>query len=153
MKTYDASGATVSVPDTFSLLRQIPFFAMFASDEHLQMLLDFGDWMECASGTALIKEGSVERYLFVLVRGKAKVLKGDTLLGEVAGPTVLGEIGAFMAEPRSATVVTDGKATAFRISVQRFSKLPSELLYKLMCHLFQLTAQRLVDTDSRLARV
>lgn len=153
MKTYDAFGASAPAPDMFSLLRQIPFFAMFASDEHLQMLLDFGNWMECASGTALIKEGSVERYLFVLVHGKVRVVKGKKLMGEVTGPSVIGEIGAFMNEPRSATVVTDGKATAFRINVQRFSKLPSELLYKLMCHLFQLTAQRLVDTDTRLARV
>jgi CRP-like cAMP-binding protein len=153
MDTHEANGATQPTPDMFSLLRQIPFFSLFASDEHLQMMLDFGNWMECPSGTALINEGSVERYLLVLVQGRVKVLKGKKLMGEVVGPSVIGEIGAFMNEPRSATVITAGKATAFRINVQRFSKLPSDLLFKLMSHLFQLTAKRLVEADNRLARV
>lgn len=153
MDTHDADKTHSPAPDMFALLRQIPFFAIFGTDEHLQMLLDFGNWMECASGTTLINEGSVERYLLVLVQGRVKVLKGRKLMGEVVGPSVIGEIGAFMNEPRSATVVTDGKATAFRINVQRFSKLPSDLLFKLMSHLFQLTARRLVDADAKLARI
>lgn len=152
MKVYTSSGeAAGNTDEKCAALRKIPFFALFQKDEELRMVLAFGNWMECPAGSALIHEGSVESTMFVLIRGAALVEKKGKPLAVVRAPGIIGEIGAFLDTPRTANVLTKDTATVFGLNVKRLGKLPGETLYRVMEHLFRVTAERLADTDQRIA--
>ena len=151
MKVYSTPDTAPCSNEKCAALRKIPFFALFKSDEELCQVLSYGNWMECPADTPLIHEGSVESTMFVLVRGEVLVQKKGKPLSLVKAPGTVGEIGAFLDTPRTADVFTKDTATIFGLNVKHLSKLPSETLYRVMEHLFRVTAVRLVHTDQRMA--
>ena len=151
MKVYSTSQELANTDEKCAALRTIPFFKLFTEDEELRLVLSFGNWMECPSGTPLIHEGSVESTMFVLIRGSVLVQKQGKPLAVVKAPGVVGEIGAFLDTPRTANVLTKDTATIFGLNVKRLGKLPGATLYRIMEYLFKVTADRLVNTAQRMA--
>ncbi len=151
MKVYNNGEEISNTDEKCAALRKIPFFSLFQADEELRLVLSFGNWMECPAGTPLIHEGSVESTMFVLIRGSVLVEKKGKPLAVVKAPGIVGEIGAFLDTPRTANVLTQETSTIFGLNVKRLGKLPGETLYRIMEHLFRVTATRLVHTDQRVA--
>jgi CRP/FNR family cyclic AMP-dependent transcriptional regulator len=75
------------------------------------------------AGETLFKEGEPGVYLYVLLKGEAKVLVDDVLV-ETAGPgTIVGEMALIDALPRSASVLCVTECTFVQIDRPRFEFL------------------------------
>jgi CRP-like cAMP-binding protein len=75
------------------------------------------------AGETLFKEGEPGVYLYVLLKGEAKVLVDDVLV-ETAGPgTIVGEMALIDALPRSASVECVTECTFVQIDRPRFEFL------------------------------
>ncbi|HTA17370.1 MAG TPA: cyclic nucleotide-binding domain-containing protein [bacterium] len=75
------------------------------------------------AGEALFKEGEPGVYLYVLLKGEAKVMVDDVLV-ETAGPgTIVGEMALIDALPRSASVFCVTECTFVQIDRPRFEFL------------------------------
>lgn len=153
MKVHASNEEMANTDEKCAALRRIPFFALFKDDAELRLVLSFGNWMECPSGTPLIHEGSMESTLFVIIRGAVQVEKQGKPLAVVRAPNIVGEIGAFLDTPRTANVLSTLTSTIFSLNVKRLGKLPGQTLYRIMEYLFRVTANRLVSTDQRMASI
>lgn len=77
---------------------------------------DEGQKRELAAGTVIIREGGTTGHLFVLVEGALEVLKGDTVVANVAEPgSIVGEMSALLQQPHTATVRAVGSSTVYEI--------------------------------------
>jgi CRP-like cAMP-binding protein len=75
------------------------------------------------AGETLFKEGEPGVYLYVLLKGEAKVMVDDVLV-ETAGPgTIVGEMALIDALPRSASVLCVTECTFVQIDRPRFEFL------------------------------
>ncbi|MDY7002133.1 MAG: cyclic nucleotide-binding domain-containing protein, partial [Thermodesulfobacteriota bacterium] len=108
-------------------LREIPFFAVFRDDAHLEVVVENGTWLECPEGTILVREGEMERDFFVLIQGKVRVFKGKKTLALLTRGEILGEMGALLAEPRSANAVVTKDCYLYRMDVSVLKGFPQRV--------------------------
>jgi CRP/FNR family transcriptional regulator, cyclic AMP receptor protein len=119
-------------------------------------------------GQMLIREGEVNDWMMLLLRGTVDVgkrigpeaepeVRGDnTRLAVLRPGTVLGEMSMFDGEPRYAScwALSEVEAAVMdRIAVARLIKSRPEIGAKLLVKLTQLLAQRLRNTSSQLVKV
>jgi CRP/FNR family transcriptional regulator, cyclic AMP receptor protein len=71
--------------------------------------------VEVDHGSVVIVEGAVEEHLFVVVRGRLRVHRGEETLAILGPGSTVGELAALVPEPRSATVTAVEPATLLRI--------------------------------------
>jgi CRP-like cAMP-binding protein len=93
---------------------------------------------ELPAGVDLIVEGEPGDALFVIVEGRAIIMRGDVELSRVGPGAYFGELAILDGEPRSATVVaeTDVKVAVigirmFRTLLREYSDLAEQLLVAL----------------------
>jgi len=119
-------------------------------------------------GQMLIREGEVNDWMMLLLRGTVDVgkrigpeaepeVRGDnTRLAVLRPGTVLGEMSMFDGEPRYAScwALSEVEAAVMdRIAVARLIESRPEIGAKLLVKLTQLLAQRLRNTSSQLVKV
>ena len=147
--------------------------------EHSTLLQDFtpaeidvlGSLMlhvKARPGQMLIKEGEIDDWMLLLLRGTVDVGKrigpdanheerGDnTRLAVLRPGTVLGEMSMFDGEPRYAScwALSEVEAAVLdRAAVARLIKFRPEIGAKLLVKLTQLLAQRLRNTSAQLVKV
>src|SRR5437868_15109928 len=66
-------------------------------------------------GAAVIEEGAIEEHLFVVVRGRLLVHRGERRITELGPGSTVGELAALVPEPRSASVTALESSTLLRI--------------------------------------
>jgi CRP/FNR family cyclic AMP-dependent transcriptional regulator len=71
--------------------------------------------VDVEAGTAVIVEGAVEEHLFVVVRGRLLVHRGERHIIEIGAGSTVGELAALVPEPRSASVTAREASTLLRI--------------------------------------
>ena len=110
--TLDANARveTLTEIEKLVLLRQVPMFAELAPD-HLEDLAEVVVERHFQPGSDLCCEGDAGDAVFLLVKGKVKVMTGggadgrpERVLNELGPGAVIGEMAVFDAAPRSATV-------------------------------------------------
>jgi len=106
---------------------------------------------ELKDGEVLVREGEDDNTLFILTRGKLKVLSridGKDLpvytmkVGEVAGTRAFVDLA-----PRKATLVAEGDTTVYTLKPEDFENLLEShprVVYKVMRGLFRLTHMNLM---------
>lgn len=113
---------------------------------------------EAPAGEMIIKQGNPSEDLYFLESGAVTVLlgleHGDPVRLRKMGPgTVVGELGMYLALPRTASVITDVPSVLYRLSRESLlameAKDPkiSSAFHKIMV---MLLAQRLISTDQTL---
>lgn len=149
----DLSQYEITVPDgaDFGALRSIPFFDVFKDDDALATVCNGGTWLGCPPGVPLMSEGEMGHDFFVLVRGGAEVRKEGKVLCQVAQGEMLGEMGAFLHEQRSADAVTSTDAILFRLHITALNNLPLQVVFPLMVYIYRITARRLKAADMKLS--
>jgi len=149
----DLSRYEITVPDgaDYAMLRSIPFFDVFEDDEDLSTVCRGGSWLGCPPGVTLICDGEMGHDFFVVVRGGAEVRKDGKVLGEVPQGELLGEMGAFLHEQRSADAVTSADSILFRLHITALNRLPLQVVFPLMVHIYRITARRLKAADRKLS--
>ncbi len=71
--------------------------------------------VEVAAHGVVISEGALEAHMFVIVRGRLRVHRGERTIIELGPGTTVGELAALVPEPRTASVTALEPATLLRI--------------------------------------
>jgi CRP-like cAMP-binding protein len=108
-------------------------------------------------GTVIVREGSKDAYLCLLVEGKVSVIKeGDQAskqLGSVGPGSAFGEVSLIDGQPRSASVVAEEKTTLIVLTGDGLAGLSLEvprLGIKVLLKICRLLSQRLRQTSGAL---
>lgn len=86
-----------------NLFRSIPLFR-YLDDEDLRRLLRLAKLRKFGVGEELIAEYSCGTETFVLLRGRAQVMKSGLKVGELGAGECFGEMSMFENAPRSASI-------------------------------------------------
>ena len=129
--TLDANARveTLTEIEKLVLLRQVPMFAELAPD-HLEDLAEVVVERHFQPGNDLCCEGDAGDAVFLLVKGKDKVVTGggadgrpERVLNELGPGAVIGEMAVFDAAPRSATVRAVERTRALTLPGDEFKSL------------------------------
>jgi CRP-like cAMP-binding protein len=137
-----------------NLLATNPLFAPFDTDTRKQLLARFTGH-EVPPGTIFLEQGTPGTGLYLLLQGRAEVLKWDggeyVKLAELGPGDVAGEISLLHEEPATATVRTTATTTLLFLARELFQPL-IEAVPELLAHFARLAQSRLDDTEFKLMR-
>jgi CRP-like cAMP-binding protein len=110
-------------------------------------------------GAEIVREGSRDAYLCLLVEGKVAVIKKDhgdetKRLSHIRPGKTFGEMSLLDGEPRSASVIAEETSTLIVLTAEDFARLSSELpklAMKVLLKISKLLSQRLRQTSGMLA--
>jgi hypothetical protein len=118
--------ASLTAIEKMMLLRQVPMFADLDPDD-LDELAGLVEEHIYAPGGDLCKEGDAGDAVFLVVKGRVRVVKavaeGERVLNELGPGACIGEMAVFDAAPRSATVRATERVRALVIPGEGFKTL------------------------------
>jgi CRP-like cAMP-binding protein len=141
-----------------SPLRAVPALAIF-SDDQLDDVLNSSSLLQCEPGDHIIKEGSIDSRIYVLLNGELEVRVGSK---KVAAITRIGEVFGELAlvnhDKRLASVIASSKAVCLAVDQKFLQDIhPREedpdfhaALYEFVA---RLVVRKLEATSKRLAEV
>lgn len=113
---------TAKFPISISVLRQVPFFTEFFSEDEeilkeLSQLVDpdnnpYIRYKTFKPGEIIVHQGDVENTVFWLLKGAARIRSGDRVLAHIKPITCFGEQTVVDTQGRSATVEVSGDSDA-----------------------------------------
>lgn len=142
-KKNDKKNVTISRYDQFiAILEKIPLFKGLSIAEFSD-ILSVSTHRTFQEKEILFSEGNESYEMFILIKGQLQVVLPDgKVLARVNPPGIVGEMGVFTSENRSATVVTAGECICLVISkfglMSLFSKnhtLGISILLNVICDL------------------
>ena len=138
-----------------TLLAQLPLFAAFTDAERSELATRLTD-AYYLDGDVISQQGDASDSLFVLARGRVKVLRDGhdgrrerRALGELDAPTYFGEMGLLTGDPRTATVVANGDVLCYRLSRDAFDSV-LQARPEIVDALSHTVAQRRAENDATL---
>jgi hypothetical protein len=129
--TLDANAAMASLTtiEKMMLVRQVPMFAQLDADD-LEELASVVEERKFDTGKELFREGDVGDAVYLVVRGKVRVVVGtngaEKTLNELGPGSVIGEMAVLDGAPRSATVRALERTRALRVPGEGFKRVMSE---------------------------
>jgi CRP/FNR family transcriptional regulator, cyclic AMP receptor protein len=99
---------------TATVLSTVPLFAGFAK-RHLHRLAKQADEVDVDRGERVVEEGMRGETFFVVLAGRAKVVRGSRKIGEMVPGDFFGELSALDGGPRSASVVAETPMRLLRL--------------------------------------
>jgi CRP-like cAMP-binding protein len=137
-----------------NLLSTNPLFKPFDEDSRKELLARFTGH-EVPKGTIFLEEGNVGNGLYVVLQGRAEVLKWNgkehVKVADLGPGDVAGEISVLFEEPVSATVRTKTRATLLFLARELFLPLV-ETFPEVLAHFNKLAEERLADTKSKIKK-
>lgn len=147
------------VPDS---LRSYPFLGSFDEDQ-LDDVLNASSYIDCEPGDTIIKEGTIDSRIYILLSGVVEVVKKGKVLARIDHPgEVFGELALINEDKRSASVVAASKAVCLAID-QKFlqdvkprEEYPSfyAALYEYISHVtfarLQVASRRIAELEEEL---
>jgi CRP-like cAMP-binding protein len=139
------------------LLRRINRFQAF-SDEDLGAFLAVGKLKEYEAGETIIKKGDIDHWVFFLVSGEVKVVKGEQTFAILKrSGDLFGEMGVIDGSPRSASVWALTKTMLLGLdccNLQEQNKEYANIFHYTIFRLFaESLAERLRLTNEELLRL
>jgi PPM family protein phosphatase len=134
------------------ILARMPLFRPL-SDRELLRVLQVTDVAACKNNDVVIKEGDRGEELYIVLSGKVKVMRGGAQLATLSPGEHVGEMALIRAQPRSATVVSDGDSELMVIRRRDFFEIlrkEHQLAVKLLWQFLGVLADRLADTSREL---
>ncbi len=152
MKT---SGKELDLDQQIKFLNKISFFSTF-DDHEIRQFLAVSKWLKVPTGTIIIKEGSVERVFYILVKGKVSVFKdlGDdqTLeLTTLKTGDCFGEMSLVGETKRTAGVKTTKDSFILRVEPNIISTSNVFLQLKFYKRFCEILVTRLVVANKRIS--
>jgi CRP/FNR family transcriptional regulator, cyclic AMP receptor protein len=108
--------------DWLATLGEVPLFEGL-SKRHLRRIAKLARIRRFASGSTVVRTGDPGRTFYVLLDGKARVLRGGSRARRLETGDYFGEMALLDDAPRSADVVADGEVLALTIDRPGFAKL------------------------------
>ena len=151
-----------------TLLKNIPLFSGLSPAE-LREMLEFSEKRRYPSGSIVLYKGDVGQVIYLILRGKVKVVLFDEdgkeiILSTLKAGNYFGEMSAFDQMPRSATIVTVEESEFLVIGQKSISdqikknpqlalKLLSEMSRRLREADEQISSLALLDVRGRVAQI
>ena len=127
------------------LLKRVEKFKTF-SDEELCSFLEVGKLREYEPGETIIKKGERDAWVYFLVSGTVKIVKGEKTFAELCGKGELfGEMGVIDGSPRSASVWAETKAMVLGIDCSKIDDRLKERASIFLYTVFRLFAESLAE--------
>lgn len=128
---------------------------------HVERLLAYMSCEDVTPGQVMAEQGAPTREFFFIERGRLNVFLEDKTgqrvrLRSALPGAVLGEIGAFLGVPRSASIVAEGHGRVYQLSVDALERMrQDDPVIALAFHEFmaRVLAARLADTTATLQAV
>jgi CRP-like cAMP-binding protein len=95
---------TVTTEQRRTWMDRVPLFRG-CSDESLDRLAERMGEIEFEAGQHIVTMGQVGNGLYILMRGKARIQKGDDVIAVLEPTDFFGELAVLDQQPRSATVI------------------------------------------------
>ena len=134
--------------EKLELLRTVPLFARLDDGE----LADVGrhaDEVTVTEGTTLVTQNATGNSFYVIIDGRADVMRDDQKLAELGPGDFLGEMALLEDLPRSATVITTAPCRLLEMHRRDFSSVLDEAPH-LAIKMLAVMAHRLRDADEKL---
>jgi CRP-like cAMP-binding protein len=131
--------------DALSLLQRIEKFQAFTDDD-LKSFLEVGKIREYEAGETIIRKGESDQWVFFLLSGQVKIVKGEKTFAVLKrGGDLFGEMGVIDRTARSASVWAQTKVTILGIDCSKLAE--SRTLRGTIFHytIFRLFAECLAD--------
>ena len=127
------------------LLRRIARFEAF-SDEDLGSFLAVGKLKEYEAGETIIKKGTTDHWVYFLVSGEVKIVKGEKTFAILKqGGDLFGEMGVINGAPRSASVWALTKTMVLGLDCTNLNEQRKELASVFQYTVFRLCAESLAE--------
>ncbi len=133
-------------------LARMPLFRPL-NDRELLRVLAVTDVAPYTDGGRVIQEGDRGEELFIVLNGKLKVLAGGTQVATLNPGDHVGEMALIRAQPRSATVVSDGPSELMVVRRTDFFEIlrkEHQLAVKLLWQFLGVLGDRLAQTNREL---
>ncbi len=131
------------------LLHAVPLFSRLGKGE-IKRLGQLAEEIDVAAGKTLIRQGDSGAEMFVIVDGRASVIRGGESLGERGPGAVLGEIALLADTPRVATVTALTPMRLIVLGRREFLSLMDEVP-SVRAAIFEVLASRLASLDIQAA--
>jgi len=127
------------------LLKRIKKFQAF-SDDDLESFLEVGKLQSYEAGETIIKKGSKDHWVYFLISGQVKIVKGEKTFAilEHSGD-LFGEMGVIDGEPRSASVWALKKTMVLGLDCADFDSKRKESAGIFLYTVFRLFAESLAE--------
>ena len=127
------------------LLRGVSLFSA-CSNRELTRIASLADEIEVPEGRVLIRQGEPGREFFVIVEGKAKVLRRGRRAKTLGPGAGIGELSLLDQGPRSATVTATSDMYLLVLDSRSFSSLIAEVP-SVTGKIFRVMAERLREAE------
>lgn len=134
--------------EKLELLRSVPLFATL-DDGELQDVGRHADEVAVPASTTIVTQNAVGNSFYVIVDGRADVMRDDQKLAELGPGDFLGEMALLEDLPRSATVVTTVPCRLLEMHRRDFSTVLDDAPH-LARKMLAIMAHRLRDADEKL---
>ncbi|MBI5562148.1 MAG: cyclic nucleotide-binding domain-containing protein [Deltaproteobacteria bacterium] len=145
-------------------LKKLPLLGSL-EERHVKGLVKLCRVTQYEPGEVIFKEGDFDQFIYFLLSGKVKVIKGGTdvtSLGRTGD--IFGEMCLIDATPRSATVAAVEPTNCLKMDVFYIKRLPEEernsslyIIYRVFCEILsnrlRLTTEELSLAKDELARL
>lgn len=133
------------------LVKSAEFFNSF-SDGELDALLDFTEVIKYEKNEFIVKEKTKGDSFFILLRGRAHILKSDfrdvkQKIASLMGGDCFGEMAILLDEPRSASIIAVEDCFVIQVELKHIERLPLEIREKLFRQ-FSISLARRLKTSS-----
>jgi len=124
-----------------------------AHEERLPAYLINPDVEEYEDGDVIVREGNRDIDFFRLIRGALTVVKGGKKIAELTEPgEYFGEMAAISGEPRTASIISQGRSTIKRFPGEKLS----EIIHKypeVSANLFKTMTSRLLKSNQIIVKL
>ena len=134
--------------EKLELLRTVPLFATLDEGE-LQDVGRHADEVAVPAGTTIVTQNATGNSFYVIIEGRADVMRDDQKLAELGPGDFLGEMALLEDLPRSATVATTEPTRLLEMHRRDFSTVLDEAPH-LARKMLAVMAHRLRDADEKL---
>ena len=104
------------------VLTEVPLFANLPK-RHLSSIAKVTGVREYAKGASVIREGDPSSTFFVLLDGRAKVVRGGRILTHLSAGDFFGEISLLDAGTRTASVIAESPLRCLTLDEKDFAKI------------------------------
>jgi CRP/FNR family transcriptional regulator, cyclic AMP receptor protein len=115
----------ISTVEKVLFLKGVDLFKTIPGEE-LSYIAQITDEVEFTPTQTVVKEGDQGDAMYLIVDGKVKVHRGESVLAELGSSQCFGEMSILDAEPRSATVTAITELTLLKIQREDFKELLAE---------------------------
>ncbi len=139
---------------TIEMLRQIPLFK-YCTYKELVRIVGISDVKSYPKGGKVVEEGSDGDHLFVVLKGRVKLHKGEAYITSFTPGMHFGEMALVDRTARSASVTAEVPSSLVRIHRRDFYAIirqETALSVKLLWSFVQVLADRLRDTTASLGQ-